>query len=551
MRVYQGISSSPGLVVGHVSRIERKYDTSGRRHRPPDQEIERLNAAVHKAQEELDAMADRAAEEDRGIFTFQSMMLEDDGFRDGVRAAIRTGLGAAEAVERVGQVYADQLKGMVDNPYFQLRSADVIDCCQRVIHILDDRPREKLVLDHPVIIAAETLMPSDLFSVPSGMILGIVTAEGSPQSHAAIIARTLNIPSVVQVGPDFLEHCDGRMLAMDADTGRCIVDPDSQTRQQIVARICERQRSDAQMYRLRDLPSNTLDSKPFTLLANCFGPEDIASAMQNGAQGVGLLRSGYMLMRGQMPEEQQQYLFYTTCLAAARGNPVTVRTFDLNADQAAETGYVHEQHSPLGLRGIRYSLRQPRQFETQLRALLRAGLNGPLRVMFPMVTNVEDWDAAMRAVERSRNALREQGIPFDERMQFGVMLGVPSACLMVEDFIAHGCDFLCIGTNDLTQYTHAADRNLTLMEPYYSPASKAMKKLITMVVDTANEHGIPVTICGLAVGNPVNAVQYLQMGLRCFSMNPQNLLSVKKALLETEAQLKSAHPGIEFRAATP
>ena len=186
------------------------------------------------------------------------------------------------------------------------------------------------------------------------------------------------------------------------------------------------------------------------------------------------------------------------------------------------------------VKNIRNSLRQPQQFQTQICALLRAAARGPLRVMFPMVTEVEDWDAAMSIVEHCRQSLRERGVPFNENTQFGVMLSIPAACLTVEDFVAHGCDFLVIGTNDLTQYTHAADRELASAEHYYRPASKAMKKLIRMVMDAAKQGNVPVTICGLAVGNPANATQYLQLGLRSFSVSPQNLIEVKKALMNAK-----------------
>ena len=221
-------------------------------------------------------------------------------------------------------------------------------------------------------------------------------------------------------------------------------------------------------------------------------------------------------------------------LDAANGCPVTVRTFDFGSDRTISDAYQGLQSSKLGLRGIRNSLRQPRQFETQLCALMRAAARGPLQVMFPMVTTVEDWDAAMRVVERCREHLRERGVPFKEDTKFGVMLSVPAACLTAEEFVAHGVDFLVVGTNDLTQYTHAADRELASAEHYYRPASSAMKKLITMVMDAARERDVPVTICGLAVGNPANTVQYLQLGLRSFSVSPQNLLNVKKALREAE-----------------
>ena len=656
MKVYKGSCASPGLVLGQVSRLEHHVETTTVGPFKPSRELQLLTDAIRTAQDELESMADRAAPSEQAIFQFQSMMLDDEGMMNEVRFCINAGIGAAAAMNQVGQRYADQLANMKDNPYMQLRSVDILDASRRVINIITNRPRmwlaldhpvilaaERLMptdlfsvpsgmilgiitaegsgqshaaiiaramnipgivqvddegmmnevrfcinagvgaaaamnqvgqryadqlanmkdnpymqlrsvdildasrrviniitnrprmwlaLDHPVILAAERLMPTDLFSVPSGMILGIITAEGSGQSHAAIIARAMNIPGIVQVGRDFLDDCDGRTVILDATGGQCTLDPDAAARQQAETRICELQRENEEMGQLHALPSRTKDGQPFELLANCFGPEDIDTAMQSGAQGVGLLRTGYMMLPGRILDEQEQYFFYCSCLAAAKGCPVTVRTFDFGSDRTISDAYQGLQSSKLGLRGIRNSLRQPHQFETQLCALLRAAARGPLRVMFPMVTNVEDWDAAMRVVERCREHLRERGVAFNEDTKFGVMLSVPAACLTAEEFVEHGVDFLVVGTNDLTQYTHAADRELASAEHYYRPASKAMKKLITMVLDAAKARNVPVTICGLAVGNPANTVQYLQLGLRSFSVSPQNLLNVKKALLE-------------------
>lgn len=540
MKVYKGISSSPGLVLGQVSRLERRDETFGAGPFDPTKEEALLADAIRTAQSELNSMADLSAASEEAIFQFQSMMLDDDGFMTEVHAYITAGSSAAAAIDRVGQRYADQLAGMKDNAYMQLRSVDILDATRRVLNILSNRPRVWLALDHPVILAADKLMPTDLFSVPSGMILGIITSEGSRQSHAAIIARAMNIPSIVQVGRSFLNDCDGRTVILDATRGECVLDPDSAARQQAVTRICEMQRESSELAALRALPCRTRDGEEFELLANCFGPEDIDTAMQSGAHGIGLLRSSYLLLPGRAMSEQDQYLFYTSCLAAAQGLPVTVRTFDMGADRTVADVYQGAQSSNLGLRGIRTSLREPNQFETQICALLRAAARGPLRVLFPMVTDVEDWDAAMEVVERCRRSLRERGVAFNENTPFGIMLSIPSACLTADDFMEHGCDFFVIGTNDLTQYTHAADRELASAERYYRPASPAMKRLIAMVMETAERGGIPVTICGLAVGNPANAVQYLQMGLRSFSMSPTNLLSAKKALLEAEA-----HPQAE------
>ena len=535
MKVYKGFTASPGLVLGQVSRLDRPPLVFGEGPFHPEQEKQALEDAIKVAQQELDEMAGRAAPSEQAIFLFQSMMLEDEGFMNEVKFQIKAGISAAEAMYRAGNRYAEQLAAMEDNAYMQLRSADILDAARRVVNVLTNRPRVWLALDHPVILAADVLMPTDLFSVPSGMILGVVTTEGSGQSHAAIIARAMNIPGIVQVGPEFLDDCDGRTVILDATKGECILDPDAVARQQAEARICELQRENEEMRVLGRQPGYTRDGAAFELLANCFGPEDIDTAMQSGAKGVGLLRSGYMMLPGRILDEQEQYFFYCSCLAAANGCPVTVRTFDFGSDRTVADANQGPQSSKLGLRGIRNSLRQPQQFQTQICALLRAAARGPLRVMFPMVTEVEDWDAAMSIVEHCRQNLRERGVPFNENTQFGVMLSIPAACLTVEDFIAHGCDFLVIGTNDLTQYTHAADRELASAEHYYRPASPAMKKLITMVMDAAGAHHVPVTICGLAVGNPANTAQYLHLGLRSFSVSPQNLLKVKRALLDTDA----------------
>ena len=413
MKICKGVSASPGLVLGQVSRLERHVETFSTGPFDPERELRQLEDAVRTAQSELDCMAERAASTEQAILQFQSMMLDDEGMMNEVRFCIKAGISAAAAMDKVGQRYADQLANMKDNPYMQLRSVDILDATSRVINILGNRPRMWLALDHPVILAADRLMPTDLFSVPSGMILGVITTEGSGQSHAAIIARAMNIPGIVQVGQGFLDDCDGRAVILDATKGECILDPDAAARQQAVTRICELQRENEELSALRALPNRTRDGAAFELLANCFGPEDIDTAMQSGACGVGLLRSSYMMLPGRILDEQEQYFFYTSCLAAANGCLVTVRTFDFGADRTMADAYQGLQSSKLGLRGIRNSLRNPRQFETQICALMRAAARGPLRVMFPMVTDVEDWDAAMEVVERCRQRLRERGVSFN------------------------------------------------------------------------------------------------------------------------------------------
>ena len=508
MKVYKGFTASPGLVLGQVSRLDRPPLVFGEGPFHPEQEKQALEDAIKVAQQELDEMAGRAAPSEQAIFLFQSMMLEDEGFMNEVAFQIKAGVGAAEAMDRVGRRYAAQLAAMKDNAYMQLRSVDILDVTQRITNILCRRPRSWLALDHPV----------------------------SGQSHAAIIARSLNIPGITQVGEDFLKDCDGREVILNATEGECILDPDAAARQSAITCICEMQRQNEELNAQLELPNRTRDGEEFELLANCFGPEDVGTAMESGASGVGLLRSSYMMMPGHAMDEQEQYLFYTSCLAAARGRMVTVRTFDFGADRTMADAYQGVQSSKLGLRGIRSSLRNLPQMAVQICALMRAATKGPLRVMFPMVTDIEDWDSAMQVVDHCRRKLTERGVEFEPDVPFGVMLSVPAACMTAEDFTAHGCRFFVIGTNDLTQYTHAVSRELAIAEHYYRPASPAMKKLIAMVVDAARKADIPVTICGLAVGNAVNATQYLHLGLRSFSMSPQNLLTIKKALRDADAE---------------
>ena len=530
MKVYKGSCASPGLVLGQVSRLEHHVETTTVGPFKPSRELQLLTDAIRTAQDELESMADRAAPSEQAIFQFQSMMLDDEGMMNEVRFCINAGIGAAAAMNQVGQRYADQLANMKDNPYMQLRSVDILDASRRVINIITNRPRMWLALDHPVILAAERLMPTDLFSVPSGMILGIITAEGSGQSHAAIIARAMNIPGIVQVGRDFLDDCDGRTVILDATGGQCTLDPDAAARQQAETRICELQRENKEMGQLYALPNRTKDGHPFELLANCFGPEDIDTAMQSGAQGVGLLRTGYMMLPGRILDEQEQYFFYCSCLAAAKGCPVTVRTFDFGSDRTISDAYQGLQSSKLGLRGIRNSLRQPHQFETQLCALLRAAARGPLRVMFPMVTNVEDWDAAMRVVERCREHLRERGVAFNEDTKFGVMLSVPAACLTAEEFVEHGVDFLVVGTNDLTQYTCALDRQNAKLEPFFNPHHPAVLRAIKMTIEAGHRHGIWVGICGELGADTALTETFLRMGVDELSMNAKSILPVRKII---------------------
>ncbi len=531
MKVFSGISASSGLVIAPIRRIYRASPTLTRIIEEPHHERAQLEAALALAREELQTLEDTAGEQSsKDIFFFQSCLLEDEGFLADLQALIEGGAGAAHAVEQTGRKNADRLRALKDNEYMQLRAADILDACRRVVDILDGRPRRRPALDHAVILACEMLLPSDLANGENGMIRGAVTVQGSTQSHAAIMTRGMGIPGLVQLGADFLEECDGHIAILDGDAGTLTLDPTPEARQAALCRICAAQAHTDTLEAVRALPCRTRDGQPFTLLANCFGPEDIAASLSAGAAGVGLVRSEYLLMQGEAPEEQTQYLFYAACLRAAGGAPVTVRTFDIGADMTTRPLADPEPNPELGMRGLRYCLAHPDLFEAQLCALLRAGREGPLSVVLPMVSCTEDWARTMSCVEHAKNTLRRRGAPFAEDLPFGITLETPAACLEAELFPPLGCRFFVLGLNDLVQYTHAADRNVSLLAPYYQTGSPAIRRLIAMSAEAAAAANIPISANGLALEKPEIALMCLKYGIHSFSLTAQHILTVKQAL---------------------
>ncbi|MCI2047776.1 MAG: PEP-utilizing enzyme [Faecalibacterium sp.] len=536
MKVFSGVCASPGLVIAPLRRLYRASPTLSRIIEEPHQERARLEASLALAREELQNLEDTAGDQgSKDIFFFQSCLLEDEGFLDDLQACIEDGAGAACAVEQTGRKNADRLRALQDNEYMQLRAADILDACRRVVDILDGRPHRKPSLDHPVILACEMLLPSDLVNGANGMIRGAVTVQGSPQSHAAIIARSMGIPGIVRLGPDFLEDCDGHIAILDGDVGTLTLDPTPEARQDAVRRICAAQAKTDTLDAVRALPCRTRDGQPFTLWANCFGPEDISAALDAGAAGVGLVRSEYLLMQGGAPDEQAQTDFYAACLKAAGGAPVTVRTFDVGADMTTRPLADPEPNPELGLRGIRFCLAHPDLFEAQLCALLRAGHEGPLSVVLPMISCTEDWARTMSCVEHAKNSLRRRGIPFAEDLAFGITLETPAACLEASLFPPLGCRFFVLGLNDLVQYTHAADRNVSLLSPYYQTGSPAIRRLIAMSVEAASAANIPISANGLALEKPEISLMCLLQGIHQFSLTAQHILTVKQALVSADS----------------
>ncbi|WP_417026478.1 phosphoenolpyruvate--protein phosphotransferase [Candidatus Allofournierella excrementavium] len=534
MQMYQGATASPGLVMGPVRRLQHSGPGLERVVQTPGREQALLNAAVVLAKDELRLLEEAAVGTDKDIFLFQQVMLDDPGLNREIASYIAAGAGAAPAVERAAQLYAGRIEA-ADDDYIRQRAMDVLDACRRVVNILDGRPRTPLRLETPSILVSEYIYPSDIVSIGRGMLLGVACAEGSEQSHASIIARTMGIPAVVQLGAGFLNQNCAAGAVLDADNGRLILEPDEAVRKDAQRRIVGASILKKRLAALGAAgPCRTKDGAHVALMASCSGPEDVELAMQAGAEGVGLLRSEFSIMAGRIPSEEEQYYFYLSCLQAAGGKPVTVRTFDIGADKSVP-GLTEDSPNPaLGMRGLRMSLAHPQMFEEQLCALLRAGARGPLRVAIPMVSCPEDWQRAMHHVEKARRTLRRRGVVFNEEMEFGCMVETPSAALLAGDILAAGCRFLVVGTNDLVQYTYAADRLDGRFSDFFSARSPAVHRLVGMVLDAAAGTGAPVCICGVHAGSPNQVVRYARQGVRCFSTEAASLLQVKARLLEED-----------------
>ena len=533
MQVYKGVSASPGLVMGPIYRIHHSGAGLGRIVELPVREQALFDAAVVLAKDELRQLEEAAEGEDRDIILFQRVMLDDPALNREVQEYIAAGAGSAAAMERAAAICARRIES-VDDEYIRQRSADVLDACRRVVNILDGRPRTPVQLEMPSILAGERIFPSDIVSVGRGMILGIAAAEGSVQSHAAIIARTMGIPAVAQLGPAFLNEAPLTRGILDADNGRLVVDPDREAVRAAQRRIVSGGILKKRMGVLKSQPCVTLDGTILSLRANCSCPEDIEIAMEAGAEGVGLLRSEFMIADGRIPGEEEQYYFYISCLQAAGGKPVTVRTFDIGSDKTVRGVSEPALNPALGMRGIRMSLARPQRFLDQVCALLRAAAKGPLQVMFPMITCAEDWRLTMELVDRAKAQLRQRGVPFQEDTVFGSMIEVPSAALLAPELAAQGCGFFSIGTNDLTQYTYAADRLDGRFSGYFAGESTAVHRLIDLTIAAAKQAGLPVCACGVSTSDPGRAVRYARQGVRILSMEASSILPVKAKLLEAD-----------------
>ena len=539
MEVYQGKSVFGGIAIGRIS-VHKKDEQQVKRVKieNPELEIERYRQAKQTAMEQLRGLYQKALKEvgeaNAAIFEIHQMMLEDDDYNESVENIIRMQQVNAEyAVASTGDNFSQMFASM-DDDYMKARSADVKDISERVLRVLSGKTQGSVAGEEPVIIVADDLAPSETVQLNKDLVLSFVTVHGSVNSHTAILARTMSIPALIGTNIPLTEEIDGRMGIVDGRGGCIYVDPDEETLARMEKLRREEQEKKELLQTLKGRENITIDGKKIMLYANIGNSKDLAAVLQNDAGGIGLFRSEFLyLERETFPTEEEQFQIYRTVAETMAGKPVIIRTLDIGADKKCDYFEMEPEENPaMGCRAIRICLTRPEIFKTQLRALFRASAFGNIAIMYPMIISVEEVRKIKEIVAEVRRELTEQGVAFGEPKQ-GIMIETPAAVMMSEE-LAKEVDFFSIGTNDLTQYTLAIDRQNPKLDAFYDPHHPAVLRIIRMVVENAHKAGIWAGICGELGADTTLTRQFLAMGVDELSMSPGSILPVRKIILETD-----------------
>ena len=539
MEVYQGKSVFGGIAIGRIS-VHKKDEQQVKRVRIEDseQEILRYRQAKQTAMEQLQGLYQKALKEvgeaNAAIFEIHQMMLEDDDYNESVENIIRMQQVNAEyAVASTGDNFAQMFSAM-DDDYMRARSADVKDISERVLSVLGGRATGIAASGEPVIIVADDLAPSETVQLNKDLVLSFVTVHGSVNSHTAILARTMSIPALIGTAIPLTDDIDGKVGIVDGKNGCIYVDPDEDTLGRMQQLKLEEQEKKELLQTLKGRENITIDGKKIMLYANIGNSKDLAAVLQNDAGGIGLFRSEFIyLERDTFPTEEEQFQIYRTVAETMAGKPVIIRTLDIGADKKCDYFEMEPEENPaMGCRAIRICLTRPEIFKTQLRSLFRASAFGNISIMYPMIISVDEVRKIKTIVAEIRQELTEQGVTFGEPKQ-GIMIETPAAVMMSEE-LAKEVDFFSIGTNDLTQYTLAIDRQNPKLDAFYDPHHPAVLRMIQMVVENAHKAGIWAGICGELGADTTLTRRFLAMGVDELSMSPGNILPVRKIILETD-----------------
>ena len=538
MQIYNGKSVFGGIAIGKISVYQKKEQQVKRvKIDDPEQEMARYEKAKAEGIKQLQGLYDKALREvgeaNAAIFEVHQMMMEDDGYNESVENIIRSqGVNAEYAVATTGDNYAQMFSAM-DDDYMRERAADVRDISERLLTILNGEETGAVDADEPKIIVAEDLAPSETVQLDKDKVLSFVTVKGSLNSHTAILARTMAIPALVNTSVSLESEMDGRLGIVDGADGTFYVDPDEET----LAEMKKRQEEDLSrkqlLLTLKGKESVTLDGQKVMLYANIGNIKDLATVIQNDAGGIGLFRSEFIyLEKEDFPTEEEQFQIYRQVAQTMAGKRVIIRTLDIGADKQCDYFHMeHEENPALGCRAIRICLTRPEIFKTQLRALFRASAFGKIAIMYPMITSVQEVRKIKEIVEEVKAELTSQGVEFGNPEQ-GIMIETPAAAIISDD-LAKEVDFFSIGTNDLSQYTMAIDRQNPQLDLFFDPHHPAVLRMISLVMENAHKAGIWAGICGELGADQSLTKEFLAMGVDELSVSPGSILPLRKIILET------------------
>ena len=539
MIILEGKAVFEGVAIGRLS-IYKKTEQSVKREKveDTDAEIKRYEAAREMATEQLQVLYDKAVKEvgeaSAEIFEAHQLMVEDGDYIDSVENIISTqGVNAEYAVAETGDNFQKMFLDMEDE-YFRGRAADVKDITERIINCLSGAGDGGIVTDEPVIVVADYLAPSETVQMDKDKILSFVTVHGSANSHTSILAKTMNIPAIIGCDIPLTDEMDGRDAIVDGFEGKVYIDPDPDVLAEKKQIVLQEQEKKALLEQLKGTDNVTLDGQHINLYANIGNTKDLALVLKNDAGGIGLFRSEFIYLGSDdYPTEDEQFAIYKQVAETMAGKKVIIRTLDIGADKQADYFQLPQEENPaLGLRAIRICLTRPEIFKTQLRAILRASAFGKISIMFPMIISVDEVKKIKEIVAEVKKELDDAGIKYDKDIELGIMIETPAAVMMAEE-LAEEVDFFSIGTNDLTQYTLAIDRQNQSLDEFYDPHHPGLLKMLKMVVDGAHKGGAWAGICGELGSDLSLTKEFLAMGFDELSVSPGRILPLRKTVLET------------------
>ena len=531
--VYKGMAIGPVVVLKNQDQQVKRKKTED-----PEGEIQRVADAIGEAQTQLQGLYDKAVAEvgeaSAAIFEVHQMMLEDEDYLDAIHSMIRTeGINAEYAVAVTGDNFSDMFAEM-DDDYMKARAADVKDISNRVIRCLSGSDGNDLNFSEPSIIVADDLSPSETVQMDKEQILAFVTVHGSSNSHTSILARMMNIPALIGVPLDLDKIEQGTKAVVDGTTGEVVFDPNEFVCEEAERKLEQEREKLRLLQELKGKENETRSGRRINIYANIGGVGDVGYVLENDAGGIGLFRSEFLYLgRDDFPTEEEQFQAYRQVVQTMAGKKVIIRTLDIGADKQVDYFNLGKEDNPaLGYRAIRICLKQPDIFKTQLRALFRATTYGNLSIMYPMITSVEEVKKIYEIVEEVKQELTDAQIEFKMPEQ-GIMIETP-ASVMISDELAQIVDFFSVGTNDLTQYTLAIDRQNERLDDFYNPHHEAILRMIQMVTDNAHKYGKWAGICGELGADPELTEQFVRMGLDELSVSPSMVLPLRKIIREMD-----------------